>query len=150
MADDQDTSNDGGEEGEVPEYAEDDIASTTLPPPPPTAEVDAFVTNPVVEDYADEENLPDFTVNLIINDGPDLLDAAVTDMYGNIIPRATTPWTDSINGYTGAITQEVYNELNGTDTAGGKGFFGKFIDQKSDANQRKKEKKKETQVFDYV
>jgi len=137
MADDQEPSNDAGDEGEVADYdtndANDiidtnDIITTTTSPAP----IIDDAANTVDEDYADDEPLPDVTVKLYVNvnpDGPiipnDLVNAGITDIYGNLIPQTATPWSDSINGYTGAITQGIYDELNGNTTdISGKRWWG--------------------------
>jgi len=145
MADDQETPNDVGDEGDVPSYDTDysndgvdsnDITTTTTTTPAPIIDNAA---NPGGEDY--EEDLPDVTVKLYVNvdpDGPiipnDLVNAGITDMYGNLIPQATPSWRDSVDGYAGGITQGIYDGLNGTDTRG-KGWMGKFIKQKYHENK---------------
>jgi hypothetical protein len=138
MATDQDASNDLGEDDGVIDYDSpntDDINGLPTTTPPAIIEDPA---NPPGEDYADDEELPDVTVNLVINDDlpggatlpSDLVDAGLTDIYGN--PITSKPWTDSIDDYTKAITQGITDELitNGTDTASGKGFWGKFFKTK--------------------
>jgi hypothetical protein len=118
MADDQYQNEDANGE---PNYDGDTDEPTTTP-----ASVSEAVTNPLGEDYGDEEDLPDFTVKLIINDGADFaVDAAVTDAYGNIIPQAGTPLTDSINNYTASISQGIYDELS--DATGKKHWWGKSL-----------------------
>ena len=136
MADEQETSN---EEGEVPDYDADETETTTTflttTTPVPVIEEEATTTS-VIEDYADEEPLPDVTVNLYINELPegvvlptDLVNVGMTDMYGRAITPSTTPWSDLVTDYTSSITQGVYTELNGTDI-GGKRWLGKLSTQK--------------------
>jgi len=118
MADDQDSSNDLGEGGDAPEISDYDDTTTTA------AAIEQTTTS-LVDDY-DDEPIEDYVVKLVVNEQPDgqisqdLLDAAVTDIYGNIISKPTL--YDSINGYTTAL----YDELNGNGTAiaGGKRWWG--------------------------
>jgi hypothetical protein len=134
MADD--SSNDVGEGGDVPEIA--DYEETT-----PAIIADATTTS-VLDDY-DDEPIEDYVVKLVVNEQPDgvspLVDAAITDIYGNPISSKTT-LIDSINGYTTA----VYDELSGNGTAatGGKGWWGKFVNAKINRRRLGKEAKKKT------
>jgi len=135
MADDQEAANEAAEDAGVADYEGNDandandiidtIASTTPPAP-----ISDDAANTVVDDYADDEPLPDFTVNLVINDLPegavtDRINAILTDEYGNLI--TTTPWSDAVDHYTGAITQGIIDGLegNGTDI-GGKRWWGSW------------------------
>jgi hypothetical protein len=135
MADDQGASN---EEGELPDYGADE----TEPEPEPQIEIEtttiqvaaieeeATTTTAVgEEEFYDDGPLPDVTVNLYIGDAPDLVNTLVTDSYGNILTQSSTPLIDSITDYTSSITQEAYDQLNGTGI-GGKGWLGKFINSK--------------------
>lgn len=159
MADDQETSNDMGDENPVDDYGDadgndindgnDPIApiTTTEPPPPPTQPpYDPYNDNNdggnnVQEDYDDDGPLPDVTVKLFIDgDGSDtgnidghvtdIVNAGITDEIGKL--GTTTPSIgDGLQEYTSAITQGIFDEVNGNGTTvGGKGFFGKFINNK--------------------
>jgi len=146
MADDQDAQNEGAEGedldgAELPDYDASvtiPIATTTAPIENETVNPESVVNpeNPVIPvdgDYPDE-SAEDYVVKLYVNAdppgstiSPDLVNAAITDIYGNKIP--TTTLIDSINGYTSAITQEVLDELNGNGTGisrGGKGWWGSW------------------------
>ncbi|CAF1559308.1 unnamed protein product, partial [Adineta ricciae] len=70
-------------------------------------------------------------VNLVVNEqpdgatlSPDLANAVITDIHGNIIGTKPSIY-DKINGYT----TQAYDELSGNGTAitGSKGLFGKFV-----------------------
>ncbi len=139
MADDQDTANDIDEGGDAPDIDDYGDAGTT------TAAA-AAVDNPTTTsaaDYDDDEPIEDYVVKLVVNEQPDgaissdLVNAAVTDMNGNII-SSNTKLYDSINGYTTAL----YDELNGNTTAiaGGRRLWGKFVKQKL-ATERERERK---------
>jgi len=142
MADDQKTSNNVGDNAKLDNYDTDygndpidpnDVVTTT--PPPPIINDGA---NSAVEDYLDDEPLEVVTVKLYVNvdpDGPiippDLVNTGLTDIYGNPIPQTSPSWRDSVDGYTGAISQGIYGELNtNTTDISGKGWLGKFIKQK--------------------
>ncbi|UJR24586.1 hypothetical protein I4U23_005961 [Adineta vaga] len=128
MADDQEAAS---EEENVPDYGTDDILETTTQPPAIVDEVQ-LTTTATLDDFADdEEDLPDVTVNLFINDDgtgdvtvpSDIVQLGLTDIYGN--PITSTSWVDTVHDYTAAITQGVSDELNGNGTSiGGKGWFG--------------------------
>jgi hypothetical protein len=135
MADDQESSNDVGEGGDAPEISDyEDTAATTT-----AAAIEQTTTSPLLDDY-DDEPIEDYVVKLVVNEQPDgaisqdILDAAVTDIHGNIISKA--PFYDSIHGYTTSI----YDELNGNGTAitGGKRWWGKFIKQKLGKEEKKR------------
>ena len=129
MADDQDPSKDVDENGDAPEIS--DYDDTTV--------ADAVIadqsTTPPSDDY-DDGPIEDYVVKMVVDEQPDgaILDAAVTDISGNIITQ-NTKFNDAINSYSTAI----YDELNGNATAitGGKRWWGKFITQK----QRKKRRR---------
>lgn len=153
MADDQETSND---ESGIADYDTNDennpndiidtIESTTTLP---SASVDDDETNVGIDDYSDDEPLPDVTVKLYIDAEPeggllptDIVNTGLTDIYGNVI-TTKTPWSDAVDGYTNAITQEIYDELsgNGTDVTG-KRWWGKFITPKYQTKTFKNRKNK--------
>jgi len=125
MADDQPPSNEIGEGGEGAEGAEGadgmDYEETTA------AAVIGDTSTPGFEDLADvDEPLQDYVVNMVVNeDGatlpPDLVQAAVTDIHGNLV-TARTSLSDAINTYSST----VYDQLNSTDTgvAGSKRWWG--------------------------
>jgi hypothetical protein len=151
MADDQDAQNEGAE-GEDVDGAElpddyDAAATTTVPAAETRTSIESAVNpenavnpesvvNPVNEDDSDE-SAEEYVVKLYVNAeppgvslSPDLVNAGLTDMYGNVIPPTTTSLIDSVNDYTASITQGIYDELNGNDTTvipGGKGWWGKFV-----------------------
>ena len=95
--------------------------------------------NPFQDEYEDDEPLPDVTVKLLINgDGDDavlnpdglvtdIVNAGITDEIGKL--ATTTPSiTDAIDGYTAAITQQIYDGINTNGTAiEEKRWWGKFI-----------------------
>ncbi|CAF0967285.1 unnamed protein product [Rotaria sordida] len=93
-------------------------------------------TNALVKDYPDDENLPYYTINLIINDlcesetvSNNLFDADITDIYANSILSSTTSLISSSNDYSTAITQEIYQQLkdNIAVISARKQLWGKFI-----------------------
>lgn len=165
MADDQETSNDMGDENQGDDYVYPDgndpvvQPTTTVPPPPPTPSVEE--TQPPYEpynnnnndggnvfqdEYDDDEPLPDVTVNLVINgDGEnvnpdglvtDIVNAGLTDEIGKL--ATTTPSiTDTVDRYTAAITQGVFDEFQNNGTAiEEKGFWGKFIKKKENSRRQ--------------
>jgi len=121
MADDQDAPNYAGEDGNAPEISDYDDSTSG------TATAAAAVVNddstPLPSDDYDDGPIEDYVVKLVVNEQPDgaILDAAVTDMSGNIISSNTKIY-DTINGYTTAL----YDELNGNTTSitGGKRLWG--------------------------
>ena len=131
MADDKASSN------EVEDEAGDDLQPTEEDdyndsPATTTASI-VQESSTTIGDYADDDEIiPDYIVNLNVNEAPadatfpsDLVNAVITDRYGNPIAGRTSTLIDSINGYTTAI----YDELNGNGTAitgGGKRWWGKF------------------------
>jgi len=118
MADDQHSSNDVGENGDEHEISDYDETTT------------ATIVNPVIADDYDDEPIEDYVVKLVVNEqpdgplSPDLIDAAVTDIHGNII-SSNTKISDS-------ITTAIYDELsgNGTAIAGGKRWWGDWSTKK--------------------
>ena len=140
MADDQESSNEIGDESETPDSPDYDSMTTTAgeldvegeptaaapaeadPTPAPASD---FETTPSAfeEDYPEEE-IPDYIVNLYVNELPpgsslptDLVNAGMTDLNGNLISSRTT-LIDSINDYTTTISQGLFDQLNGNGTAG--------------------------------
>ena len=148
MAEEQEASNEGDS---IPEYEEaGEIEHSTQIPPAIPDEAQGTTTTSL-DDYPDEdENLPDVTINLYINDGPgdvtapaDMSQAILTDIYGNSVTQS------AVIDYTTTLTDSVYTELitNGTET-GGKGLFGKFIWFKISCNYKQtKEERTNRRLF---
>ncbi|CAF0856121.1 unnamed protein product [Adineta steineri] len=91
-----------------------------------------ITTNVGEEDYVDDEGpLPDFTVDLFINDAAgdvsiptDLAQAGLTDIYGNPL-ASSTPFADYVAEQTASITNSIYDELSSSATeVSGKGWWG--------------------------
>ena len=106
MADDQ-TSYDENE-GDVPETGDSDVQTSTVVVP----SADASST-PVVEgdDYDDDAPIEDYVVNLVVNEqpdgvtlSPDLVNAAITDINGNIIGNKPNLYD--------SLSTAVYDQLN--------------------------------------
>lgn len=125
MADEQDPSNDVGDGGDASELDYEDSPSTAA-----TAAANNSPTISSLSDYDDEnEPIEDYVVKMVVNEqpdgpiSPDLVDAFVTDINGNVIGTKPTIY-DSLNGFTST----VFNELseNGTSIAGadGKRWWG--------------------------
>ncbi|UJR34197.1 hypothetical protein I4U23_021603 [Adineta vaga] len=115
MADEQPSSYDGGEGGDAPDTPEYDDHTTPAIADATTAIID--------DDYVDEP-IEDYVVNLVVDEqpdgatlSPDLVNAAITDIHGNIIGRKPGLYD---------YTTSVYDELNGNGTGitGSKGLFG--------------------------
>jgi hypothetical protein len=123
MADDQDTSNELGDETEVPSVHDQHDATT--------AAVNPDSGNPAGDDYVDEP-IADYVVKLVVNESPDgvtispdlAANALVTDINGHIISSKQSTIIDTINEYSTA----AYNELNGGNgtgiTTGSKRWWG--------------------------
>jgi len=128
MADEQETSNDAGDEGEIGDYDGNDITDTNdiITTTQPAPIINDAASTSTGGDYDDDEPLPDVTVKLYIkdDDGPfpnDVIEAGITDIYGN--PVTGRP---GIDGYT---------TYDNTTAIAGKGFWGKFIIQKYHTNK---------------
>ncbi|CAF1662094.1 unnamed protein product [Adineta ricciae] len=124
MADEQDASNEGDP---VPDYGSADDADSAAQASTAIPDEAQEATTPISNDYADEdEDLPDVTINLYINDGPgdvtvpaDISQAILTDIYGN--PVTQSPAID----FTTSIADIFNTEMITNETAtGGKGLFG--------------------------
>ena len=143
MADDQEPSNDVGENGGEQEISDYDDATAPI--------TDAVVigdstTARAVDDYDDDAPIEDYVVKMVVDEQPDgaILDAAVTDINGNVISQ-TTKISDAINSYTTSI----YDELNANSTAiaGGKRWWGKFIGQENFWGKSKRENRRKTGIY---
>jgi hypothetical protein len=138
MADDRETSNNVGDDAKSDNYDTDYVNDLIDPNDVGTTTIINDGATSTVEDDFDDEPLEDVTVKLYVNvdpNGPiippDLANAGIIDIYGNPITQTSTTWSDSVDGYPGAISQGIYDELstNATDISG-KGWLGKFIKQK--------------------
>ena len=143
MADDQESSNEIGDETETPDSPDYDSITTTAAgeldgegesegeptaavaaDPTPASASDVETTPSAFEEDYPEEEIPDYIVNLYVNELPpggslptDLVNAGMTDLNGNLISSRTT-LIDSINDYTTTISQGLFDQLNGNGTAG--------------------------------
>lgn len=86
-------------------------------------------TAPVLDEYDDDEPIEDYVVKLVVNDEPeqstsakDLIDAAITDSNGNLIPSKTSEIIDAVNSYTSTVVDEIAGETTGI-TGGGKSWW---------------------------
>lgn len=145
MADEQDPSNDVGDGGDASEIDYEDSSST--------AAGNNLPTTSSLSDYYDEnEPIEDYVVKMVVNEqpdgpiSPDLVQAYVTDIDGNVIGTKPTIY-DSLNGFTST----VFNELseNGTSVTGtdGKRWWGKFIEQKLGKKEEEGERKRRIQAY---
>jgi len=111
-----------GSDYEEPPATQGVVGDESTPPAPAPApdSVDEFADGP-------EEPIEDYVVNMVVNENdgqtipPELFNAAVTDINGNIITQKTT-LVDTINEYS----TTVYDQLNGTSTGitGSKRWWG--------------------------
>ena len=119
MADDQEASNEV-EEPEITEYDEAAAVSTSTTTVGPVPQDIASTPNIGAAEYDDDEEIPDYVVKLVVDGtgdasdaAKDLVNAAVTDSYGNALPTKTSALIDAFNSYS----TTVYDELNGNTTA---------------------------------